>query len=950
MATATNPPIHIASSYLPPYDTPENDLKTIQTFLDTIKPKNLVWGMDANSKHRLWHSPRTDTRGRILADFLSLHGLIIINEKDGPTYSGPTGESWIDITAATIDVAHKIINWRVSEETTLSDHNLILFSLKTRSYNMHLNRRTGHLTRKYATQVGNWNLFQQRVLQHSHQWEDHINNARTKFQLDTAISTIWEDLGNICCTCFPPFLPKTKYVPWWSPKLNSLRKHVNALKRRLKRCKNPALRDMYNSRYKDLKNKYKAEILKAKQDSWKEFCMEHVKSSPWKVYKMCKAGFARNPVPTTLTLPDGTSTTSAKETADALLLKFFPNETTTSDSAQHRTIRAHVAGTNPPDTQAVPNFKPHEVDEVIGKLQDKKCPGPDGIDGPIVKRIHRILPSFWTTLMNKCLILGCFPQVWKTARVIAIPKTDKRKLNTVQGYRGISLLPIPGKCLESLVVGRLNFFLESTGQIPQQQYGFTAGRSTVDAIHKVIESVHRGRKLGTKCCLLTLDISGAFDNAWHPAVLARLWEKKCPSNIYTIIKDFLLDRNAHIRLGDTVSSKRVTKGCPQGSVSGPTLWNIIISGLIESLSKASNLEIVTFADDILLMFHGPSHLAVLTTVENLSTIEEWCKIHKLEISKDKTALMPMYIRKSDLYKSHPGVTTRGITVVSKMKYLGVMLDSKLDWFPHTLYLENKILHIRNNLARCSKATWGISYSNLTIVYKHALLPIITHAAEAWHSCISKKAKNKLQQIQRSLLIFLTKAYRSVSLDALQAIAGLMPIELAVSLYKDTRAISRGQQTNAVITQLKNIETPVKIKGTNPIDNYVQVVLTGVEGIAEVSIYTDGSKTEQHVGAGMVAMKDSREIHTDTQRLNNDCTVFQAELCGIRMAIEWIQNQRKKAPTYAINVDSKAAILAIANKHSTHPLAVDTRRKTIELRKDTSVTLHWVKGHSGLKGN
>jgi len=52
-----------------------------------------------------------------------------MNEKDGPTYSGPTGESWIDVTAASIGVTHKILNWRVSEETTLSDHNLILFSL-----------------------------------------------------------------------------------------------------------------------------------------------------------------------------------------------------------------------------------------------------------------------------------------------------------------------------------------------------------------------------------------------------------------------------------------------------------------------------------------------------------------------------------------------------------------------------------------------------------------------------------------------------------------------------------------------------------------------------------------------------------------------------------------------------------------------------------------------------
>jgi len=46
---------------------------------------------------------------------------------------------------------------------------------------------------------------------------------------------------------------------------------------------------------------------------------------------------------------------------------------------------------------------------------------------------------------------------------------------------------------------------------------------------------------------------------------------------------------------------------------------------------------------------------------------------------------------------------------------------------------------------------------------------------------------------------------------------------------------------------------------------------------------------------------------------------------------------------------KAAILANANKHTTHLLAVEERRKTIELRKEKLVTLHFVKGHSGLKG-
>ena len=101
---------------------------------------------------------------------------------------------------------------------------------------------------------------------------------------------------------------------------------------------------------------------------------------------------------------------------------------------------------------------------------------------------------------------------------------------------------------------------------------------------------------------------------------------------------------------------------------------------------------------------------------------------------------------------------------------------------------------------------------------------------------------------------------------------------------------------------------------------------------------------------MVAVKNSRGIHIETQRMNIECTVFQAELCRIGMAVDWILNQRKKTSSYAINVYSKAALLVIANKHSTRLLAVVTRRKTIEIRTATSITFHWIKGHTGLKGN
>jgi len=69
-----------------------------------------------------------------------------------------------------------------------------------------------------------------------------------------------------------------------------------------------------------------------------------------------------------------------------------------------------------------------------------------------------------------------------------------------------------------------------------------------------------------------------------------------------------------------------------------------------------------------------------------------------------------------------------------------------------------------------------------------------------------------------------------------------------------------------------------------------------------------------------------------------------------MAVDWIQNQWKGTCSYAINIDTKAVLLAIANKHSTHPLAADIRRKIIEIRTTTKITFHWIRGHTGLRGN
>jgi hypothetical protein len=110
-------------------------------------------------------------------------------------------------------------------------------------------------------------------------------------------------------------------------------------------------------------------------------------------------------------------------------------------------------------------------------------------------------------------------------------------------------------------------------------------------------------------------------------------------------------------MGNSSNSKRVTKGCPQGLVSVPTVWNIIIIDLIALLSDAPNRRTVVFADDIMIIDNdtGPLH----PSYSHYSP-QDWCNEHRLEISKDKSALMPMFIRNRKNYKRHPVIVAWGI--------------------------------------------------------------------------------------------------------------------------------------------------------------------------------------------------------------------------------------------------------------------------------------------------
>lgn len=80
----------------------------------------------------LWHNKEMDEKGSKLEDHISEHDLIILSKSGNPpTYKeGAQASSNIDIAIASSDLANKLLNWKVSDASTCSEHNSIVFGLE----------------------------------------------------------------------------------------------------------------------------------------------------------------------------------------------------------------------------------------------------------------------------------------------------------------------------------------------------------------------------------------------------------------------------------------------------------------------------------------------------------------------------------------------------------------------------------------------------------------------------------------------------------------------------------------------------------------------------------------------------------------------------------------------------------------------------------------------------
>lgn len=358
--------------------------------------------------------------------------------------------------------------------------------------------------------------------------------------------------------------------------------------------------------------------------------------------------------------------------------------------------------------------------------------------------------------------------------------------------RPICLLSELGKILESILVDRIWSWMEDNpmARLSEDQFGFRRHRSTVDALTVVCDTIQDTNERGGVAVAVSFDIKNAFNSLPWSIIRMALQKKGFPLYMRRIIDDYLSFRSVEFTVEDgSVATRQMLAGVPQGSVLGPMLWNIAFDEVLRG-SLEEGCRIICYADDTLVLACADRVDAAVARA-NIQTGLVLNRIQRLGLTvaahKTETVCFP---GKRKLDRS-PTLDIGGVPVLagSTMKYLGMVLDNRLTFRPHLEATEKKVGAVSRALCRITPNLRGPREVRRRL-YANVILSVALYAAPVWSEAVSSSRRNreKLNGLFRTIGLRVIAAYRTVSLEAVLLLARIPHLHLLA--YMRARVYSR----------------------------------------------------------------------------------------------------------------------------------------------------------------
>ena len=733
----------IIGIYAPPKGPLEEALLAAEQLAQTHNP-HIIAG-DLNCRTALIPGQHSNARGRLLEDFIHRNNLLLCNSPEATWSRTLQGRQITGINDYTLS-SHPVHHWKILPEDSLSDHRLITFNTNG-TPTTHKPTRLKTNDAELSTAIRNMDI-------------TTIPDTYTPAEIDTYVTSLTSSLQNALRNASSE--ASTHHpVPWWTEELTLHKKLLLKVSRLASRRRDALSAAILGAIHREIRRSYRNNITSAKERAWRAFCaQEKPWGKPYRVLRQLNDNSAQPVVP--MKKPDGNFTTTLEERASLLLTSKFPQCTSADNHHLHG-----VPGPAPATTT-------DSITTVIRHLNNKSAPGPDKLTPKCVKKLHLHHPDILPSLYTQCIAQSHFPTMWKHGRVVMIPKPG-RDPSLPEAYRPITLLSVLGKVLEKVIKTHIDHHIESHNILHPRQYGFRSKRSTEMAVSDVVDSVKRLQASHPLTCIISLDIHGAFDHARWDIILKSLSTQRFLHWIVAILQSYLSNRTV-VYEGATL---QLSRGCPQGSVLGPTMWNLAYNATLSLLQHTPNSGMICFADDSLLLIAAKSGDELEEAVAHTGTlIVDHLQSQGLELNTNKTQVL-VFKQKSKRNQAalNLQIHDQKLTPQPTLKYLGMVLDDKLQWDAHISYITKRATRILPAILATSRNVFGYSNWSRRIMINSILESLYNYGSSLYYQRIFTNLNMKqIHAITRRGAICCARLYRTVSHDAALVISGTRPLE------------------------------------------------------------------------------------------------------------------------------------------------------------------------------
>lgn len=553
----------------------------------------------------------------------------------------------------------------------------------------------------------------------------------------------------------------TPLKPWITPGILASINKRNELSVKVKKHKS---NDRLKSYYKTFRNKLSLLLHKCKNDYYKNQISNTPSDQPRKlwqnIHEIIGTDKSKNPIKKILINNDIIHTNENAKQCANYFNDYFSKVGINIKNSINCDNRAHICNTQDVRMRdiSMESFVPVneiEILKYIKELRNNASPGLDTINTLNIKAIAQYIVQPLVHIINESFDKSIVPKVYKEAVITPIFKTGSK--TDVTNYRPISVICNFAKILEKCIKHRLNLYLEDNNILNDKQYGFRNYVGTNDALLDYTSFIYNNLDSGKKVLTVFLDVKKAFDSVDHSNLLRELAYIGIQNKSLDWFKNYLDNRTQKVKINNILSiSESIKCSVPQGTVLGPILFNVYMHRLFKNTVG----EVMVYADDTALSYIGNNWDEVHDkATRDLESVYKWFSSMSMALNMTKTNYMtfsynevgqPMTsnilvhscIRNSDIE-----CNCQCIKQVTQTKYLGVIIDNKMQWHHHVDKINKKMRYLNLTFY---KLRYILKRQLLKTVYFALAQSVIQYAIIVWGG-IFKTTISPLMRSQNILL-------------------------------------------------------------------------------------------------------------------------------------------------------------------------------------------------------